>query len=94
VVAFNTMYSASNICLYGTWASDVYTNYVFSVNLSYLGGLLSYIPIQRTDRVMSAHNRVETSCILCYQFSIPTSDFNVHELMLLQLSALSAVGLK
>jgi hypothetical protein len=88
------MYSSSNLCLSGTWASNVYTNYVFSVNLSYLGGLLSYTPIQRTDRVMSAHNRVETSCILCYRFSRPTSDFNVHELMLLQLSASSAVGIK
>jgi hypothetical protein len=91
-VAFNTMSSASSLCFSCTYASNVCTNVFISVNLSYLGGLHSSIPIQRTNLVMHAHRHVETSCILYFQFSRPTSESDVHELMLLQLNAPSAWG--
>jgi hypothetical protein len=40
---------------------------------------------------MRAHRLVDTSCILCYQCSRPSFEYDAHELILLQLSAPSTV---
>jgi hypothetical protein len=63
-VAFNTMYPVlvAYVAMVPVPRMSI-RNVFISVNLSYLGGLHSSIPIQRTDLVMCAHNRVETSCI-------------------------------
>jgi hypothetical protein len=76
------MSSASVLCFFGTCALNIYINVVISINMSYLGKLHNSIPIQCNDLVMHVHCHVETFF-----------EYDVHELMLLQLSASSVVWL-
>jgi hypothetical protein len=56
------------------------------------GGSLISVPAHLTARSIIAHLHVDTSCSLCCQFSSPVSESVAHEVMLHQLSTLSAVG--
>jgi hypothetical protein len=91
-VAFKMTSSANNLCCSGTCNSNDFINTLISVSPSYLGGSYSSVPIQHKDRFIWAHLLVDTSCILCCQFSRPTSESDAHELKLLQLSTPSIVG--
>jgi hypothetical protein len=91
-VAFKMTSSANNLYCSSTCNSNAFINTLISVIPLYLGGSYSYVPIQRKDRFIHAHILVDTSCILYCQFSRPTSESDVHELKLLQLSAPSVVG--
>jgi hypothetical protein len=91
--AFKTTYSDRTLCCLGTFNSNSFTNMLISINTSYLCGSHNSIPIQHKDRVMCAHRLVDTSCIHCCQCSRPSFEYDVHELMLLQLSTPSTIGL-
>jgi hypothetical protein len=62
------------------------------VNPLYLGGSTILVPIHLNAQVIQAHFLVDTSCSLCFQFSKASSESDVHELILLQLSTPSAIG--
>jgi hypothetical protein len=71
----------------------LFTNMLISINPSYLGGSHNFVPIQCKDQFMCAHCLVDTSCILCYQFSRPAYESDASELILLQRSEPSIFGL-
>jgi hypothetical protein len=92
-VDFKTTSWDNNLCCLGTCNSNDFINTLISVILSYLGGSYIYVPIQCKDRFIRTHILVNTLCILYCQFSRLASEFDVHELKLLQMSTPSIVGL-
>jgi len=92
-VAFRRKSSEKILYCLGTCNSNAFINISISVCPSYLGGSHSSVPIQCKDWFKRAHRLVNTSCIFCCQFSRPSSEYDAHEMILLQLSMPSVVGL-
>jgi hypothetical protein len=91
-VTFITTYSANNLCCSGCINSNSFTNILISFNPSHMDGSHISSPIQCKDWVRHGHHLMEDSCILYFQWSRPYSEFDSHELMLLQLGLPPAVG--
>ena len=92
-VSFNTWSKAYNRCDYVSFSSNYSKKDARLGNPSYVGSTLASAPTLRTILVILAHLRMETSCNLFYQFSRASSESDVHEITLCQLSFPSVVGL-
>jgi hypothetical protein len=80
------------------WLSNTSSSYcVKNVSKSFspwkLGDSLIFVPTHLTTRSILSHLRVDTSCSLYCQFSIPMFESVSHEVMLCQPSTPSTIGL-
>jgi hypothetical protein len=91
-VVFKTTSITNILCCSSTYNSNDFINIHILFSPSYLGGSHSSIPTQCKDWVIRAHRLVDTSCILYCQFSRRDFEYDVHELIFLQISAPSIVG--
>jgi hypothetical protein len=90
---FKMTYRAKILCGSGICNSNYCINIPISAIPSYQGGSHSSMETQHKDRFIRAHHLVYTSCIFCCQFSRLAFEYDVNELILLQFSAPSVVGL-
>jgi len=91
-VALKAISKASSLCWSTTTSSNSANNVATSPSPSKWGNSHTSEPICRSDLVILEHILTNTSCSRYFQFSNPSYESEVHELMLRQLKFPSTLG--